>query len=1199
MNSHQEVLDLRLRSFRKKYYVDRIIRGGLLLLLITTSILFVVLLSEGLFGFSKSVRTGLVIGLGAGFVVVLAYMVLWPFSQWLNLSKSISDFQIAKIVQGLFPEINDKLVNVLQLRRNIDGSNELAAAAVEYKASEIAPVKLEKGINLKLNRKYLWYLLIPLSLFLITYLINPALISGSSHRLINYNQKFEPPAPFSIQFTTDIPEEIVAGQDLEIAVNVDGNELPAELFIFLKKDSEDEYIDYNLSKENPTAFTYTIAEAKEDFSFYIGNPEVRSEPYTIKVIKRPFIRNFKVQLIYPKYTKLGIEMLDDNIGDFKAIKGTTIKWIMEAQGEIEEAQFVSEEANDFKFNEKGKNFSYSRRLMDDLDYFLSLKSTEQIYNIDTVRYQASVLQDRFPSIYVFSPTNDFKVELDPNLPLDLEIADDFGFSKMSLFYRFTKSGGTSATSESYKEYPLDILNEVLLQPQSYNIDLTQLGLKEGDHVEYFIKVWDNDGVSGAKASTSPTYNIIYPTLAEKYDEVEKEQDEFKEDLEDLADKAEDLEEAYKKVQEKLLEDRKLSFDDKKELQELLDEHQQLMKEMENTQENFEDTKNKMDQNNMVSEETLEQYEELNEYLEEMNNPEIEDLLKELSEQLENLDPEDLKEKLDQLQMNDEDIKKSLERTLELFKQLEVQQKIDELKNKLDNMQAKEEILNEKLEEAKTAEELDENAKRQEELKEQMKDLQKDMDKLEDLKDDTRTPDEELMDELNEDASDVGDEMDKAKDQTKEAADKLEGKKKGDKNEKGDKNQEGEKGEQNDEASGEKNEESSSEKSDEQSEKSEAGEQQQGEEQEQQEQKSGKKDKKGSKQAQQNASQSQKKAAQKLGEMSEKLSSMQMQMQQQQDQQNLESLRELLENLLTLSFDQEDLRDEVKDLSYGDPALGDKSKDQKKLQDDMSLINDSLEALSRRIVQMQKPIMDESKTIIESMEKSQRFFRNKQVPVITYHQQTAMTSVNNLANMLSNLMQQIQQQMMNGMPGAAQSNEPGEQPGQMQMRNMAEQQRMLNQQLRDMLQKGQMNGEALAEMAARQKAIREKLQQAMQQMKENGESVMGDMGKVSDDMKQSEQDLMEKQLNAETLFRQQQILNRLLQADRSIRERDWDKKRESKSGRELEQADPDALSQEELKNRIRQELLKSNKLEYSNDFIILIEKYFKKLEGTDE
>ncbi len=1141
MNTHQQVLDQRLKAFRKKYYTDKIIRGSLILALIVSSILFIALLSEGLFGFSSSVRTIIAIGLGITFLGVLAYMIILPLAQMFEWSKSISDFQIAQLVKNYFPNINDKLVNFLQLRSQSYQHGTLLAAAVDKKASEIAPVQLSSAINLNVNRKYLWYLLAPLALYLMTYIFNPTLLSTSSNRLINFGEEFVPPAPFQLSMS-NIPEEVVAGQNLELNVEANGNELPANLFVYLKKESERQFLDYSMERVSNNEFFYTISDIKEDFSLYVGNSEVSSVIYDIKVLKRPFIRNFKIQLIYPEYTRMQPEVLDNNVGDFKAVKGTQVRWMLEPQGDVEKAYLISDKEYAFSKDENNGYYTTSKQLMENMNYFISLTSVDNISNIDTVRYQINVLQDRYPSVYVFS-NDEFKIDLDPNMPLDLEIADDFGFSKMELHYRFIKSGGTSEVTEEYKTYPLDIVKDLLLQPLNYNIDLTQLGLSEGDEVEYFIKVWDNDAISGPKFTISPTYKVVYPTLDKKYDEIGEEQDALKEQLEELRKSAKELEDSYKKLEEKLLNKSKLSFDDERELQRMIDERQKMMEEMQKAQQEFEKNKNKLQENQMISEQTLEKFEELNKFMEEMDNPKLEELLEQMEEQMEELNPEDIMERLEQMKMNDEDIRKSLERTLELMKQLEVQQKVDEMLNKLENMKAKEDVINEKLENAKEEKELEQNAEMQKSLEKQMEQFKEDLNDLQEMKDETKTPDGEKMEELEKDAEEVQSEMEKAAEQAEEAAEK-----------------------QKDDS--ESNQEESK-----------------------------RKRQKMSQQMKQNASDSQKKASQKMSEMSQKLSDMQMDMQMQQDQQNLESLRELLENLLKLSFDQEDLRDEVKNLRYGDPALVDKSKDQKKLQDDMILVKDSLEALANRVFMIQKKIIGETNTITQSMDKSQRFFRNKQVQMVTYHQQTSMTSINNLANMLSDVMQQIQQQMMNAMPGQM-CEKPGENPAP-GMKQLTEQQRQLNQQMQQMMQMGKMDGKQLAEMAARQRAIREALEQARQRMDQNGQKALGDLGKVAEDMKESENDMEEKKLTEETLFRQQQILSRLLQADRSIREREFDNKRESRTARELDQKAPDQLTLEEYKNKIRQELLKSNKLEYNNDFIILIEQYFKKLEQTNE
>lgn len=1136
MDQNQQALDQQLQAFRKKYYLDKIIRGSLILLLLVSSMLFVALVSEGVFGFAAATRTTIVFGLGAIFLGVLGYMVVWPALQWGQLARGIDEYEIASMVQRFFPTINDKLVNLLQLRST--SQEALAYAAIDRKATDILPTRLSSAINFNVNLRYLWYMLIPLGLFLITYLADPTLLGSSAERLRNYNQEFIPPPPFDIQ-VSGLPEEVVAGEQIPLSVTVSGDELPAELFVFIRNDDEEgaQFIDYSMEQVSATEFQYTLTDVKQGFSLYIGNPEVRSETYAVSVLKRPFIKNFQVSIVYPGYTGLAPEKLEANVGDFKVLKGATVTWELEPQGEVSAVRFLPKdgEAAAFTPSEDGNRYRISRRVMQDLTYTLSLQSPDNIGNADTVRYRVNVVQDRYPSLYVYSPNNDFLVDLDPNMPLELEIADDYGFTKMELYYRFVKSGGTSEVTETFQTYPLTIARNTLLQPLAYEIDLTGLGLTEGDELEYYLKVWDNDAISGPKASTSATFKVIYPTLDAKYEEITAEQEAVEDDLEQLKQTSESLKQAYERMQKKLLEQKQLSFDDKREVERMVKEHKKMLEQLKRTQEQFEKAKDKLQENQMVSEETLQKYEELNKFMEELEDPEIQQMLKELQEKLENLNPEEMKEKMDQLQMNDEKLRESLERTLELLKQLEVQQKLDELRNKLDNLEAKQRVLQEKTEKAQTPEELDRASEQQEGLNEQMEQLQEDMQDLQEMKSETETPDGEKMEQLEQEAEQTQQEMQKAAEQAQQSS--------------------------------------------------------------QQKQEGGRKNDKQSEQSQQGASQSQQKAADKMQEMSQQLSQMQMDMQGQQDQQNLESLRELLENLLKLSFDQEDLRDEVKDLKYGDPSLKNRSQDQKKLQDDMTLVEDSLKALANRMFMIQSFVMDESRKITQNMSRSQQFFRNKQVPKITYHQQEAMTSINNLANMLSDIMKQVQQQMKNAQPGQGMCKKPGQKPN--GMKGLSEQQKKLNQQLKQMMQSGDMSGEKMRQMSAQQRAIRKQLEEAQQRMKGEEGEVLGDLDKIKRDMQESENDMVNKQLSAEMMRRQQQILQRLLQAQQSMREQDLDDKRESKTARELDQKSPEELSLEEYKNKIRQELLKSNKLEYSNDFMILIEQYYKKLEQADE
>ena len=1125
MEQSENKLLQQIQEFRKKYYLNQIIRGSLILVLLFSLFLFIAITGEGLMNLSSSVRTGMFWCLVLGSLGVLGSMVIWPATKFFNISNGISDMDIAKIVRKYFPEIDDKLINLLELKGASETDTSLAMAAIEKKTSEIAPIPIARAINLNLNLKYARYLAIPAILFLCVYFLSPNLLLDGSTRLMNYKKEYPKPQPFYIEIGNH-PDELISGENYKLETKVKGDELPAELYLYLKKESESEFINYPMEKGkgiDKNEFSFEFTDIKEKFSYFIGNQEVESDKLDVNVLKRPSIRKFRVVMDYPDYTGIPSDTLSDNIGDIKALKGTVAKWVLEPNGNVNKAVYVG--GDTASFVKEGDVFQRKKAIMDDEQYFLSLTSDQDIENADTVKYYIDVLSDRFPSIYVNAPGGDFQADFTMLMPMDFEISDDFGFSKLALYYRFINSDDAAKSSPQYSLYSLNVNARELLQQKSLEIDLFSLGMEEGDEVEYFIKVWDNDYVTGPKESQSSVYTINYPSLTEQYDEVGENQEEMNKDMDELLDDVKELKEGFEKMQEKLLQQKNLNYDDKKELKNLLDKQQNVKEQMQSLQKNFEQNKQKLQNNQMISEQTLEKYEKLNDYIQKMDNPLLDKLMEELQKNMEELDPEDIKKAMEEMELNEKELEESIERTMELMKQLEVEQKTDELMQKLDNLKEKQDQLNDQTEKAKTEEDFKKVEEKQEKLNKEMEKIEEDLKELEEMKSDTETPDKEEMEDIKKDAEDSKQSMEDAKQQA--------GQKKKNK-----------------------------------------------------------------------SSGSQKNASQKMQDMQDKLSQMQASSQMEQDEQNLENLREIIENLIRLSFKQEDLREDVKKLKYGDPQLSVKGRVQKELQDDMEMVRDSLNDLAKKVFQLEKFITDETKTVIKSMKDSQIHIRNKQTKRITNEQTKSMTSINNLANMLSDVMSQMQEQMKNMKPGNGQCKKPGS--GKPNMGKMGQQQKDLNGKMKDMFEK--MNGKpgqkkpggkkpgasGMAEMAAQQEALRKQLKEASENS-EDGE-LLGDMEQIMKDMKKTEEDLMNQNLTAETLFRQEKILQRMLDANKAVREKEeFENRRESITGREIDRNSPDELSIDQFKNMIRQELLKSNQLEYTNDFINLIEKYYKMLE----
>jgi hypothetical protein len=140
---------------------------------------------------------------------------------------------------------------------------------------------------------------------------------------------------------------------------------------------------------------------------------------------------------------------------------------------------------------------------------------------------------------------------------------------------------------------------------------------------------------------------------------------------------------------------------------------------------------------------------------------------------------------------------------------------------------------------------------------------------------------------------------------------------------------------------------------------------------------------------------------------------------------------------------------------------------------------------------------------------------------------------------------------------------------------------------------------MARLAGEQAMARKSLEQLAREAANAGQlsKLLGDLNRVAQDMREVQTDLAQGTVNPETLRKQDRILSRLLDSQRSMRERDFEKTRKAETGRTTTRATapPLDLSSQEGKNRLRQELLKALEEGYARDYEDLIKKYFEALE----
>ena len=310
-----------------------------------------------------------------------------------------------------------------------------------------------------------------------------------------------------------------------------------------------------------------------------------------------------------------------------------------------------------------------------------------------------------------------------------------------------------------------------------------------------------------------------------------------------------------------------------------------------------------------------------------------------------------------------------------------------------------------------------------------------------------------------------------------------------------------------------------------------------------------------------------KIAQGMEEAMESAASMEM-------QEDMDSLRDILENLHTLSFDQEQLMKDFKGVHLSDPRFVELGQKQLKLQDDSKIIEDSLYALAARVLEIESFVTREVNNMKYYMDESVKFIRDRKLPMVASHQQFAMTSINNLALMLSDVfarMQQAMAAMMMPGQGDGQENSPGQMQGK------------LNEKMRKMGKTDGQGGkgrksmsEELARMAAEQAAIREMVRKMLEGQKgsEFDKKYGEELREMMDQMEKSETEIVNKRISRELIERNEEMLTRLLESEKALREQDEDEERKGEAARQLPRQPPPAFQEYIRAKSMQTELLRT-------------------------
>ncbi len=1197
---YQELLErlARVRSRRERLDLfTGLANSATALVVIATAAIAI----EAAFHLSISGRTALFWSSVVVFIATTSAFLYMPLATRFGVKPRLTDEAIAARIGAHYPTVSDSLLNGLQLARPIFahtssiGSPAFALAAFNRTYEEARPLDFQAIIEERPFKR-------ALLLFFISFVAAAGIffglhgeMSSAATRLVHFRTFYQKPAPFVLHVTPG-NARVMRSDSLHIRVTTTGEQL-THLTIHLREEGQKEFDTINIASletrdsVHPTltarTFSYDI-RVQHPLEYYAEARGIESDKYQVSVLDHPIVRKLLVTVAPPAYTKQRPQVLNENFGDVNGVTGTRASFEVVASKALIGAWVVFGPAKAVDSNGHAEQSAppetYPLQLQDSIargsvafmrsgSYHISLLDRDSIQSEHPIEYTVTITKDEPPTIALIEPND--RADLPSSLRLGMlaRVHDDFGFRGVRLGYRLTKSKFSTPEKEyKWLDVPLASYNAQDLDvPYIWN--LTKLELAPEDEVSYVFEVADNDAISGPKTARTPEYTVRYPSVKEIFERAneqestaEKNLNEIKQDATELKKKIDEAVNEMRQTKSANIAKEQQEFSKKKDAEQLLQRQQDLNKRLEDVSKNLEQMTDQLKQQQALSPETMQKYEDLQKLFQQINSPDMKKAMDQLQQAMKNVDPKQMQEAMKNMQFNEDQFKKSLERTTNILKKIQMEQKVDELSKREGELAKQEDHASDQQKDAakspekQTPQDKAQAKRQQEDAKKELDRLQKEAqdlaNQMKKLPENMQAPEE--MKQAQEALADPA--MEKSMDDAEQAA------------------------EQNDP-------ERSSERS-------------------------------------KDASSKMKQAQKKMGDLKRKLSENQKQrdtreMKQIRDELNrLSKAEEAIKNQTQQAQQNSNVyRDLADQQSQKKDQLGQTASKTMELAQRSTAVppqmgKDMGEAMSS-MQKSQDAMTERDQGNAQQSSQSAMASLNKAA-------QDAQKALDKMGKQGQGKGQKGQ-----GQPGGQQGegegegdgdnpggDSPGQEPGQgsaMQqflnsINKLTAQQQALNDMMSGM--QGQPGGTAeqrtmqqqaqIAKLAAQQQAVQKSVKDLADEQKaaQTGDKLAGDkLKKISDEMTDVISEMKTSGVRPETIQRQERILSKLLEAQNSVHERDKEEQRESKPGDNTAAPSPRDLDLKtpEARKQLQDELNKAKESGYSKDYDALIQKYFEALQ----
>jgi len=306
---------------------------------------------------------------------------------------------------------------------------------------------------------------------------------------------------------------------------------------------------------------------------------------------------------------------------------------------------------------------------------------------------------------------------------------------------------------------------------------------------------------------------------------------------------------------------------------------------------------------------------------------------------------------------------------------------------------------------------------------------------------------------------------------------------------------------------------------------------------------------------------------------------------------------LIKSIEFISFDQERLSNKLNEFPSYSPEIKNIAFNQHLIKDKIIRFIQQLIHVSNKTLHIPPGINNTIGSAQLSIQKSIAFMEQKYIKKeLKDEQSNAIKAINETAYILLSSLNKMQNSMSaSGMESYLE-----------ELAKMAEGQQKINQGSKQCNNPGFMPGgsgnsmqeELMKRLQREQEALRKQLGEMLSDMP--GEQGSGGLSKSLEDMEEVINDFKRKKISRETMERQEKILSRMLDSQKSLKQKDYNEKRKSKAAKSIVYEGPLSLPADkgERQTLLTIALQEALEKDYSTDYQIILKKYFKYLEEQE-